>query len=168
MKKLELINFSYNNKFYLFVEKNDGQHRLLMFELKIYKKDSSPQAKARLAKQAEIDLKAKKGTGITPTLADIPAPPECTDNEIYSFVLFYELNVGESKLWIDSINEKQDLIKYFMVNHDQVKIDKDGNTSMCYVTTLQIDDHDYVDANNRVIHRKKNKVMRCRVRGAIF
>ena len=64
-----------------------------MFELKIYKKDSS--------KQPTVDKKAKKT--INP---DTPTPPENTENEEYSFVLFYELNVGESKLWIDSINEK--------------------------------------------------------------
>ena len=63
-----------------------------MFELKIYKKDSS--------KQPTVDKKAKKASPDTPT------PPENTENEEYSFVLFYELNVGESKLWIDSINEK--------------------------------------------------------------
>ena len=100
LKKLELINFSYNNKFYLFVEKTNGQHRLLMFELKIYKKGS-----AKRAREAEAENKANEGKSL-PTIEDIPAPPECTDNEIYSFVLFYELNVGESKLWIDSISEK--------------------------------------------------------------
>jgi len=36
----------------------------------------------------------------------LPTPPESTEKEEYSFVLFYELNVGESKLWIDAIHEK--------------------------------------------------------------
>ena len=39
-KKLQLINFSFNNKFYLFLEKTTGQERFLMFELKIYNKGS--------------------------------------------------------------------------------------------------------------------------------
>ena len=63
-----------------------------MFELKIYKKDSS---KPKTAKKAQKTNNQ-----------DTPTPPENTENEEYSFVLFYELNVGESKMWIDSINEK--------------------------------------------------------------
>ena len=85
------------------------------------------------------------------------------NEEQYSFVLLYELNVGESNLWLKSIEEKQDLVSYFRTNQDQVKIDKDGNCSMCYVTNLGVEED-----KSRSSSHKKHHVIRCKVRGAIF
>lgn len=157
-KKLQLINFSFNNKFYLFLEKTTGQERFLMFELKIYNKGSGFHEK-------------KKDKGLfssfkTPDPIVEQIEPENEMNEDYSFVLLYELNVGESKLWLESINEKEDLVSYFKNNNDQVKIDKNGNVSMCYVTTTKVDAYD--QDKKGVWHKKKKQVMRCKVRGAIF
>ena len=58
------------------------------------------------------------------------------NSEEYSFVLHYELNVGESKMWRDCMIENTDLVHYYKSNHDQIKIDAKGNVSMCYVSIL--------------------------------
>jgi hypothetical protein len=39
-KKLELINFDFTNRFFLFLDKTKGAEKLLMFELKTYNNDS--------------------------------------------------------------------------------------------------------------------------------
>jgi len=131
-----------------------------MFELKIYKKDS--------ANYKHKDDKEKPVHYPNPLEDPIPEPVNDIDEE-YSFVLLYELNVGESKLWMSSILEKEDLVSYYRNNHDQVKIDSKGNVSMCYVTTLKVVEDAF--ASHEADRKKKihkHKVMRCKVRGAIF
>jgi hypothetical protein len=72
-----------------------------MFELKIYKKDSSKPKEPPKKTFFGIDIEPEKDK-----LPPVDKHEHCDHNEEYSFVLFYELNVGESKLWIDAIHEK--------------------------------------------------------------
>jgi hypothetical protein len=68
-----------------------------MFELKIYHKDS--------AKKAKEPKKNEPWRTPNPMVDEVPEPVDDT-KEFYSFVLLYELNVGESKLWLESIYER--------------------------------------------------------------
>jgi len=70
-ERYTLLNFSYNNRYFLFLDNSKGNEKLLMFELQILKEDNE-----------DVQTEANQG---------------------YQFNLVYELNVGKSKMWKESL-----------------------------------------------------------------
>ena len=74
-ERYTLLNFSYNNRYFLFLDNSKGNEKLLMFELQILKEDKDANC---IHNQSEA-------------------------NQGYQFNLVYELNVGKSKMWKESL-----------------------------------------------------------------
>ena len=166
-KKLELINFDFTNRFFLFLDKTKGAEKLLMFELKTYNNDSGSDGAPPASKPSGPKFLQKiktKAFGLEPE--DQQAKPEIIDEE-YSFVFLYQLKVGDSKLWQDLKRDKIDLVTYFRNNHDQVKIDKNATVMMCYVEIKKDEEEKSKDLANHDDTASTHELP-CLIRGAIF
>ena len=99
---MELLNFSYNNRYFLFFDKKDI--KLKLYELRVV-----------LSYEAVMDRIVEDNYG----------PPEPDDDaQEYEFVLKYELCVGESHLFTYLYGRGIDVLGYFVENPGQIKIDQ--------------------------------------------
>jgi hypothetical protein len=101
---MELINFSYDNKNYLFLDNTQGQEKLLLFQLKHSKSNKNPSFLGD--RQDEDHINDKKNHGK------------------FAFSYVYELSVGRSKMWRDLHEAGIDMLDYLRQNPSQVKIDR--------------------------------------------
>ena len=95
-ERYTLLNFSYNNRYFLFLDNSKGNEKLLMFELQILKEDNED------AQEKEKESSKKSGGKKTKSSA---AQSEANQGYQYhyQFNLVYELNVGKSKMWKESL-----------------------------------------------------------------
>ena len=93
---MELINFSYDNKYYLFLDNTRGEEKLLLFQLKHSKSATNPSFLGE--REEHGDLSDKKNHGK------------------FAFFFLYELSVGRSKMWRELHECGVDMLDYLRKN----------------------------------------------------
>ena len=116
---MELIQFSYNNRFYIFYDRI--LEKLLVYELCIFEKEDVDHA----------------------DLYDEEAHHQIMDfscHESYEFLLKYELKVNNSYLFKFLTLNNVDGVDYFRKYPSQVKIDNKSNVKMLYSENIGKDE----------------------------
>lgn len=105
--RMELLNMSYNNRFFLFYNRMD--ETLCVYEIQ----------ETMVVDQMQM-------------FGDAPPPMK----KIYQFVLMYNLNIDKSHIFQYFYTININPIDYFRNNLSQIKMDDNGGVKLCYVENL--------------------------------
>jgi hypothetical protein len=142
--KMELLNMSYNNKWFLFY--NRMSETLCLYEM------------------CEISVLINADE----SFFDFKEIPQQKVKTSYQFVLRNLINYDKSPLFQHLYTIGIDPIEYYRGNVSQIMVNDIGTVKVCYVENLPFVDKQNQSANSELGEDPEQEVIQCRLIGSIF